>query len=123
MPTPSAGAPLRSLTALPTLLSTILPTSALLTDGFDESCTAAHTRPPTAITPTTPRISQDRRRQRGGRGGGLPSPSEPADPSDPTPPTAAVGMAPYLIDSTYCRFLGKRPRAWLEPVGIVVVET
>src|SRR5438270_7070156 len=102
--TPGAGWFLRSLTAVPTLPSTILPTSALLTDGLDESCTVSHTRTPAATARRTPRPSQARRRRRlGGAGGG------PPPPSDSTPPDTMVGAAPYIIASTYCRFLGKRP--------------
>src|SRR5438270_9594787 len=102
--TPGAGWFLRSFAAVPTFPSTILPTSALLTDGPDESCTVAQTRAPAASARRRPRPSQARRRLRLGGAGGGPSP-----PSDSTPPDTMVGAAPYLIASTYCRFLGKRP--------------
>src|SRR3954452_214123 len=102
--TPGGGWFLRSFTAEPTLLSTILLTSALLTDGFDESWTVAHASTPSARTATTPTATHVRRRRPVGGVGGA------AFSSGSTPPSTAVGAVPYLIASTYCWFLGKRPR-------------
>src|SRR6266576_3367187 len=114
MPTPGGGSFLRLLTAVPTLLSTILPTSALLTAGFDELCTVVHTRAPTAIAPTTPRMTTTWRRQSldgsdGGCGG--------APVSGSTSPDTSVGRPPYLIASTYRRLLGKRSAGSQNVVG------
>src|SRR5438105_1891275 len=95
MPTPGGGRFFRLLTAAPTLVSAILPTSALLTDGLDELCTVAQTRTPTAIAPTTPRMIQIRRRQAPEPEGGT------ACLAESTPPDTSVGGAPYLIASTY----------------------
>src|SRR5947208_2358982 len=68
-----------------------LPTSALLTVGFDESRTAIQLRPLTPSTTTTPRLTHALRRHRVDRGGGLTS------LSGETPADTSVGVPPYLI--------------------------
>src|SRR5437764_7997390 len=90
-PTPGGGCALRSVTALPTFWSAILPTSALLTDGFDDARRAIQLRVLTISTTTTPRLTHALRRQRVELGGGLTSFSAE------TPTDTSVGVPPYLI--------------------------
>src|SRR6266480_2143363 len=112
-PTPSGGSALSPLTALVTFWSAILPTSALLTDGFDDARRAIQLRVLTISTTTTPRLTHVRRRQRLERGGGL------ASFSAETPADTSVGVPPYLIVTQRTAAIERKDLARARPAWVI----